>query len=511
MESFASRAAPYAEGRLGPMGSLADAELASRLREYRKSVAKRYRSVDAAQLERFLPEGRSFISAKLDGELWFFVKRGSRAALCAYNGRVLEGLAFIDAAAARLPSDVLVAGELVASSDRGRSRVGHVARALADSAEAPRLSFHAFDLLEENGESVQSSPYSTRLARLRALFDGGAAEAGPRLTVVTTVEGEPKDAASYYREWVASQIHEGLVVRTELGATYKVKPYFSLDAAVIAYGTRMNGTTPELRELTVALRRDDGTFHVLGTVGGGVSAEDRAAWYARLGPLEVPSGFRMANRDGGLSRFVRPEIVVEIQCSDLLDTDSDDLPIERMTLSYETNGGYTPVGDARIASMLFPVLLRERTDKVADVACIGLEQITSRLPLDTSMDDGRSLEPSSIVFRRVFTKGETAVRKVSILETHKEGAQFPAFVTFFTDYSATRAEPLKTSLRTAATRELADTHVSEWLEENVKRGWIEVGAEPPAKPEKAEKSEKPEKAAAAPKKPRKKKGEAEAD
>jgi hypothetical protein len=185
----------------------------------------------------------------------------------------------------------------------------------------------------------------------------------------------------------------------------------------------------------------------------------------------------MANRDGTLCTFVRPEIVVEVKCSDLVESDANDVPIRRMTLRYDEKDGYVPAGDGAIASMLSPVFLRERTDKVPDAASVGIDQITSRLPIDESdAPIATTGAAAKILERRVFAKGTVAVRKVVVMDTNKPGSPlYPPFVVYTTDYSGGRAEPLKTSLRPCSTLESAQAFVAQWLTENVKRGWQEIG------------------------------------
>ena len=462
---------PYAGGFKGGPGSLVDGNLIETIRRYRTEVAKRYRALGPEQLDTAIPAGKAWISTKLDGELWFLIKRSDATLLCAPNGRILRStplLAEIESKLAPL-SDAVFAGELVATPPEGRARVQHVAAALTHPPLEPRLSFAPFDIVHDGDNDVLRMRYGARLTRLRGLFEGGK-----RVTVVTTVEGEAKEAPTYYREWVAAKGFEGIVVRSEVGLVYKAKPAFTIDAVVIAFGTRVEQGVTMLREITVALRRDDGTLQVLGPVGGGFSDDDRLHWLTRLTTLETHSRFRMANRDGTLCRFVRPEIVVEVQCTDVVETDANDAPIARMALSYSESDGYEPTGEAPIAAMLFPRFLRERTDKVPDVASIGMTQITSRVPLDAIADAWHHgpLPASEIVHRAVWTKGDTAVRKVVVIETHKEPHQgYPRFVVYGTDFSGGRAEPLKTNLRSASTRERADALVQQWIEENVKRGW----------------------------------------
>ncbi len=477
MKRWADTSEPLGGGQKAPPGALRDDALRGLLERYKRDVAKRYRVIDADQIETMLPRGAMFISTKLDGELWYLVKRGSDVALCAPNGRVLTGIPLVEEAARRLAGagDTVVAGELFVSPPEGRPRVQHVARTLGEG-KPEALSYQAFDLVEEGTAWALGVPYEQRLAKLKAWFG----DASGRLNVVTTVEGDATAAATYYREWVASQKFEGIVVRTEQGVTFKIKPTFTVDAVIIAFGERMTGEIAELREIELALRRDDDSLQFIGSVGNGFSMEDRLAWQKRLSAMIAPSAFRMANRDGTLCRFVRPEIVVEVQVSDLIETDADDRPIRRVRLGYDPSTGYETKGDARIPALLFPVFRRERGDKTATRADIGLEQFTQRLP--GALDAGgpaRSLAKSEVVRRGVYvkdTKGLRAVRKYVVIETHKREAGYPPFVVHFTDFSAGRAKPLETSMRVASSRERVDAHVTAWIAENIKKGWSEAGA-----------------------------------
>ena len=75
------------------------------------------------------------------------------------------------------------------------------------------------------------------------------------------------------------------------------------------------------------------------------------------------------------------------------------------------------------------------------------------------------------------TKDKVAVRKLLLWQSNKHQLDdsWPAFVVHGTDYSAGRATPLDREVRTAPTRELADAIAERWIEENVKKGWVEVG------------------------------------
>ncbi|CAK0742683.1 DNA ligase (ATP) [Gammaproteobacteria bacterium] len=466
---------PYGEGQKAPVGGLTDVALLEKLRQYKRQIAKRYRVLDSAQMERLLPKGDLWISPKLDGELWFLVRQEGELALCAHNGRVLRNIPLLRSLAGRLAAapDFLVAGELVAPIAEGRPRSYHVATALADDQFAAHLAFHPFDLVTQAGVDVAGTPYGQRLASLQAWF-------GAEGTMATLV-GDAAVAVSQYREWVGAGKHEGMVVRSEQNVNYKIKPHLTLDAVVVAYGVRLVGEIRQLRELSLALVRDDGRFQLLGTVGNGFSEEDRIGWLARLEALETSSAFRMANSEGTLSRFVRPEQVVECRCSDLLVSDSDDRQIRRMCLAWTPQEGYRPMGEWPTAAMLHPVFLRERGDKRVDAGDVGITQITSRVSFEDERVSLSSHQASKAVVRarKVWTKetkGLVAVRKYVLIETDQAANDYPPFVLFSTDYSPGRAEPLQTTLRTADTLSTAERQIAAWMADNIKKGWNPVAA-----------------------------------
>jgi hypothetical protein len=67
------------------------------------------------------------------------------------------------------------------------------------------------------------------------------------------------------------------------------------------------------------------------------------------------------------------------------------------------------------------------------------------------------------------------VRKYVLIQPAQRGRDWPPFVLFFTDFSPGRAEPLQTGLRTADTRATADAQIAAWIEDNIKKGWNQVG------------------------------------
>nr|MCU0677136.1 hypothetical protein [Myxococcota bacterium] len=89
------------------------------------------------------------------------------------------------------------------------------------------------------------------------------------------------------------------------------------------------------------------------------------------------------------------------------------------------------------------------------------------------------LPKSEVLDRRVWTKvtkGQTAVRKLLVWKTNKEGAdpRFSPYVVQWTDYSAGRKEPLQREVRRAPNVDVARAIAESMIAENVKKGWNEV-------------------------------------
>ena len=476
MSIYTNAGQPYGGGSFAGIGSLEPATLKARLANYRRNVAKRYRVVTPDYInDRIADENDLYISTKVDGELWFLCKLRGEVALCSPTGRVLEKIPLLLEAEAQLAAagDFVAAGELFVVKRNGRPRVMDVARALGDGGEAPKLGLKVFDLVSEGDEDAQKRPYADRYARLETLFGEGK-----RVALVNTVRGSVTEVVTRFEEWVQSGKFEGLVVRAE-SVTYKVKPTLDIDAVILGFGEHRTGDVSDVRELLVGLLRADGGFQVLGTVANGLRDADKVGWFQRLERMVVPSQFRMANSEGTLCQWVRPEIVVELRCSELLDSDSQDAPLRRMVLSYDPEKGWDTREIRPFVSLMFPVFVRERTDKQVDPIFVGLEQITAIVPLD-----GRDARPvgvpastARVLARRAWAKGGkggTAVRKALLIQTNR-GEGSPAFVAHFTDFSAGRKEPLQTTLRVASSREKGEAAVEAWVAENIKKGWEERG------------------------------------
>ncbi|MCA9705279.1 MAG: ATP-dependent DNA ligase [Myxococcales bacterium] len=473
------------QGNLAPPGSVTDAALASAISRYKRGVASRYTALVPDEVGARLPPGPYFVSPKIDGEQWCLVFDEGDVFFANPNGRVLAGdipvLAEARKLASRTVGTTVVAGELYATRDSGRSRHGDLAAALGTdtgTTGVERVGFQAFDVVW-GGDADARMPlgdYQSRLALLERLFRGGE-----RLRPVTT-EDAPDQAKvdALFEAWAADGKAEGLVVRTKaMPGVYKIKPTVTIDAAVIGYTQRSIDAT-QVGSLLMALIREDGQFQVLGHCGNLGSEDDRRALLQRVAKLECESNYSEANSRGALFQLVRPELVIEVRITDVqAESTSGDI-VPRMVLDFE---GDRWVARQRLpgVSVLHPRLERVRDDKRPIASDVPVRQVLERVMLP-DLDKAATtadLPQSEILRRDVFTKvakGVTAVRKLVLWQTNKHDLDplYPNFVVHFTDYSPGRKDPLKRTVRLAPTKDIAMQIAEAMIDKEIKKGWTKL-------------------------------------
>ncbi|HOC93958.1 MAG TPA: AAA family ATPase [bacterium] len=469
-----SRFRPFGCGRAAPIGSIADAALDARLSAYKRNVAGQYQSVPPDEIHRKVPPGVHIVSPKIDGEQWFvYSDGGGSTMLLSPTGRAITGIPLTDEAARIIGGRrILVAGELFANGKPGRPRVHDVVAALGGGTDADveRLKFAPFDLLQNGNEDACRLPFQGRVELLRGLFSGSVC-----LRPVDFRRADGADAvAALFDEWVTRGGAEGIVVRCADGRILKIKPEITIDAAIVGFSETGCG----IGRLLLALMRPDGKFQLIGSVGTGFTDEERAAFHRALSGDPVPAAYRKATPEGALYRFVRPRIVVEVKCNDLLTHRSDGSAIRRMALNYSDEKGWTPIRNVPSVSMINAVFLRIREDKTVEPVAIRFSQVTDIAPVeDTGTDTVAGPMPAPLIVRReVYSKttgDRRLIRKLVVWKTNRETADplWPQYIAFFTDFAPGRKEPLKTELRVASSLETIQPHVDEWLAANIKCGW----------------------------------------
>lgn len=456
---------------------MASDDLVSSLVRYRQQVAGRYRAIKPKELSD-LPPGELWLSPKIDGELAAVEFRGGSARAVTRGGRALSEsplMSQLQAAAKRYGKSLCMIGELHCRAAEGsRARVGDVTAAFGgNGALQERLAFSAFDLMDCGGDAVPPD-HDARLAAIAAALDGlDRAECVP---TVRTAERAEVEAA--WKEWGESGNAEGLVARARDGRVFKIKPDISVDAVLLAFTTRCDEPT-QVRSVLLGLVRDDGTLQMIGGLGGVGGAKQREELLKALQELEVPSALRQPSSDGGIYRFIRPGMVVEVNCTDVQAEDSSGNPIQRWIMTFD-GGQWQGIGTAPGISLLHPQLVRVRSDKAATPEDAGFGQVTQRCAPPSHEPKSSSSAGTTVkmIMRRVWTKatkGKDAVRKILVWHTGRDGSDgWPAWIVHFTDYSPDRKTPLERTFRTARSQDEA-LHVAERIiAENVKKGWAEV-------------------------------------
>ncbi len=473
-ELLAGTSRPLGAGRFYPAGSLRDSELAARLASYKAHIAGAYASIAPDAIHATVPPGRHIVSTKVDGEQWFLYKNGRGSVLLSPNGKAITGVPLTEQADQALGTwSGLLAGELYAEENACRSRVFDLHAALGGGVDASldRLRFAAFDLLRDEGADCSQAPFLQRVERLRGLLapDGAVHSAD-----FTDVDG-PAEVDAFFQSRVQVGA-EGIVLRCADGRVFKIKPSVTIDAAVVAWTETSSG----LGELLLGLMPDEQTtgahaLQLIGRVDMGSSQQERHELAERLRAMSCVSLMSLSSRSGLPYTWVRPEMVVEVTCHELLAVNTDGESIRRWRVSYGENG-WQPTGKAASVSLRDAVFVRVREDKTAQLPDVRWSQVGDLVPVHDANVSLTDLPGSTIVRREVYAKsvrGGLAVRKFVAWKTNKEDKdpRYPAYAVLFTDYSPARDEPLRRELRVASNLQRIMAIADAWLAENIRRGW----------------------------------------
>lgn len=193
---------------------VSDSKLAELLSGYKRGVASRYLAATADEIDKFVGKASVHVSKKIDGQTWFAVLDGDNSFFANPRGRVIAGdhplVDELREHAKAVDTLQVIAGELYALSDSGRSRCGDIAAALggANKADAARMRFAAFDVCTfENGPAAGATDEALQppVVRFESPTAGRSSESGVgccaasealALTVVVTRQGKRGAIAS---------------------------------------------------------------------------------------------------------------------------------------------------------------------------------------------------------------------------------------------------------------------------------------------------------------------------
>ena len=459
---------PLGEGRQTGLGSIPDRHLAARLAQYKDNIARRYVSVSPDAMERSLPQGRLILSPKIDGETWFLEKNGSGARLLSPTGRMIQGIALTTEADSLLGDwHGILAGELYVTVPQGRSRVFdlHAAMGGGPAARTERLRWAAFDLLLDGAEGMASIPFPQRAKRIESLLAGGE-----RIHSIAFEDASsPAETRLAYDRIVTDFGAEGLVIQGEDDRIFKVKPWVSIDAAVVGFLRDARGVT----EMLLAIWKDE-VFQLIGRVNCGLNGAEQISLLQALEPLACDTEIPLTNHHGESYQWVNPTLVVEVRAHEVLSHKSLGEPIRRWAISHD-GITWTPQVKRPSISLRDAVFVQVREDKSACPVDIRWDQVSGYI--QRTEPPTSNLPRSTLIAREVYTRSVRnaglAMRKVVAWATNKRDLddRFPAYAALWTDFSPARAAPLETTLHTAPTQEEILAWVASMREKNITRSW----------------------------------------
>ena len=446
--------------------ALTDPHLLPRVQAFRRRIGAQMQAMDVERAGRKIPNAEFHISRKIDGEFNVLIWHDGEAMLINPGGTIRVGLPLLEEAAAVLKKaevkDAMIAGELhVRHPDGERARVHdvvRVARKPEDQAAIDSLNFAVFDLIEVDGEDVTADEFEGKWERIIGIFGDG-----DTVNPVESASGKgAREVLQFFEDWVEKENAEGVVARSDAAGWFKIKPRHTIDVAVIGFAEGSDDRAGMLHDLLLGIARKDGSWHVLGRVGGGFSDEQRRDFLSDLRDEKVESEYAEVNSDRVAYEMVKPGWVIEISCLDLISQTTRGGTIDRMVLDWnEQESKWETTRRLPLCSVISPQFIRLRDDKKPIPEDCRFSQLTDivEIPKAEATAGDFELPKSEILKREVRVKelkGRTMVRKLVLWKTNKEeesNGEFPAYVAHLTDFSPNRKDPMKREIRVSDSRE----------------------------------------------------------
>ena len=343
-------------------------------------------AMDKPMMEKKLPEDSYYVSKKVDGEFNALYYQDGKAFLINPGGTIRAGLPMLEEIQDTLSkagiTSALLAGELYVKTEEGvRERVHEVTRVARnpdDEAALQRLQFAIFDGLESDGQAIAEN-YAGIWTYIEEKFSQGAL-CHP---VETAKVEKSEEVSDFFDKWVEQPGAEGLVLRSDNSGTYKVKPTHSLDVVVVGFTESVDDRAGLLHDLLMAVMREDGSFHLIGHVGGGFTDEQRRDFLADLQDLVVESEFAEVNKDRVAYCMVKPEWVIEISCLDLISMNTRGASQNKMVINWNSEENkWETLRRLPSVSVISPQFVRRREDKSANVNDVRMKQLSDIVEIE---------------------------------------------------------------------------------------------------------------------------------
>jgi ATP-dependent DNA ligase len=272
--------------------------------DYKSTVASRYISVDPSQIGLKIIESDYYLcSHKLDGHLGILSIENGIIKLFNRSGDELH-IPSIIKAAKKIKTDAVFAGEICVFKNGKSGTNADVTSAIADP-DAHDIRFGLFDLVSDN-ELSSSNDFKHKFERIKEI-------AGNNETIFAIDQHafeSRKDIIQFFNQAILE--HEGIVVHSSNGITYKVKQIRTIDLSIIGFAEGIGARKGMIRDLLLGCVTQDNEFLVVAQCGNGFTDEQRRELFETLSPLAVDSNYLEVSGAKTAFIMVKPEFVAEL-------------------------------------------------------------------------------------------------------------------------------------------------------------------------------------------------------
>ena len=464
----------YLEGSLDAVDALTSV-IAS---NYKKRVCKSFIAISPDQIDSRLSGEDFYVTKKLDGEMNIIFFDGSNTFIINTGGKVRAGIPCIEEVGQRLKAaglrSAIIPAELYVEEKDGRTRVFDVLSSLSKEDLIETLNLAPFDVLEINGQPFVADNFEQTYEKLSELFLNSN-KVKPVPFRKLSSKSEIKDL---FEDWVVAQKAEGLVIRSNLPLIYKLKPKHNMDVVIVGYTEASGELKGQIRTLLLAMMTSENCYQIVGKTGNGFTDNERSEFYEKLSKMHIDSEYIETDSNHVAFHMIRPEIVIEISINDIL-TDANTNGITNHVLEI-SNNTYKLTNTVPGISFIYPVFERIRTDKQACVEHVRFSQASDLVYIpDTDSCNAVELPKSEVLLREVYkklVKDKLMVIKFMVWKTNKEviDDSYPAYVMHYTNFSSDRKDPLQREVRISNNKDQIMTIAQEYIDANVKKGWVKV-------------------------------------
>ncbi|NNE98305.1 MAG: hypothetical protein HKN25_04710 [Pyrinomonadaceae bacterium] len=463
----------------GPASALEDLTLQARAQDYKRRISGLMYPLEPSYIDEKIPNLEGYaVTRKMDGEFSMLFFNGKETISVNPGGTMRAGLPAQAELTKHLKDNKIKSGVFAAElhlKTKKRERIHDVLRIIRNpksQQDLNKLQFSLFDIIELDGEEIPESVKT--LNKLDDLIQEGK--------LVAPVEYETtdnrKDIKAAVENWVTKGGSEGVVLRNEQTGWFKIKPSHTIDVVVLGFSDSPGERKGMLHDIFVGLVRKDGTYHTMAKIGGGFTDDDRTELLKKLKKSVVDSDYIEVNSSHLAYEMVKPELVVEMKCLDMISENSRGGQINRMVLSWnEEEQKYSAVKRMPLVSIISPQFKRLREDKSVNETETSVKQVSALVDIP---DIGKKvadlkLPQSEVIRREVMTKtigDKQMVRKLLLWKTNKEVTkEYPAYVVYYTDFSTGRKNPMTNDLIPANTKSEAEVKYKELFKKAYLQGW----------------------------------------